>query len=239
MADGGFPLIGIDPASPLAETLREIAFAQDIGGTGVAERAMVIVANATSDGSAYPSPGASSVSISDVIVDAADLEARYGKRSEVRWAHWAIRAVNQNIPIRVAPSVEGSGAAAATKDFVFAVTSTGATTCVVEWGGESIEVSVATGDLPATIAAAVNARINQQVYWPFTSGVSTATVTLTAANLGPRGDLVIERVRMFFRNSIATTVTPGSITSGTTADDVTPALTALATESIYYHVCSA
>lgn len=67
------------------------------------------------------------------------------------------------------------------------------------------------------------------------AGVASEVV-FTASNLGPRGDYIINRLRIYFTVAIATTVTKGSLAMGTGDDDVTLATDAISARSdLYYH----
>jgi phage tail sheath gpL-like len=133
----------------------------------------------------------------------------------------------------------GGGATASEVDFVFATTATGATTLVIEWGSDFVEVSVATGDTAAVQAANAEAAIDGKIDWPISASVVTATLTATVESpLGPRGDYTLDMLRMYYRKSVASTVTKGAVTSGTTDDDQSTALALLKTRNIYYQVNS-
>lgn len=80
----------------------------------------------------------------------------------------------------------GAGVAA-TKTVTLTGTATAAGTLSVYVGLTPIQVAVAVGDVAATVATALNAAINLAIDLPFTSGVASAVVTLTARNKGTAG----------------------------------------------------
>lgn len=231
MPSTGFPLTGISATSPLPGIKREIKFAQGNTSTSGKRRDVVLVGNKTSAGSETVD------TLGTAILSSQDCEDRFGKRSEVYWMYSKYVAVDPNATI-YGVAVTESGGTAATRTYTFANAATDTTTVKIEWGGESTEFTVTSGDSANTQAAAASAAINKQAYWPFTAGVAGAVVTIAASNIGPRGDLVVGRVRMTHAKSVATTITAAALTSGTTADDFTGALAALESTEIYYHVAS-
>lgn len=223
-------LTGIPADSPLARVSREFRYAQGEFGTSSPGRAIVLVGNKTSAGSETLD------TLGEPIQDTADCYARFGRRSEVAWMYRALRRVAPTATVSAVAVTEGSGAAAATVDFTFATAASGVSTIRIDWGGERLEVGVASGDAAATQATAVNAKINANPDLPFTASVSSAVLTVSAANLGPRHTQVLNSLRISYAVTVATTVSKGSVTAGTTADDFTAALAALANTTIYYHV---
>src|SRR5262249_16429614 len=71
---------------------------------------------------------------------------------------------------------------------------------------------------------------------PFTVVNATGALTFTAANLGPRGGLVLATIRLYYQKNVASTVTAGSITAGTGADDFTNAYAQAATGTYFYQI---
>lgn len=229
----GFALTGVDPNDPRPGTAIELRLAQGQGSGAVGQRKIVFLAQKTSDGSETEN------SLDTLIADEEDAIARFGSKSEMLTMYRKYCRIDPTAEIYgIAIPAHGSGTAS-TQDFVFANAATGATTLVIEWADESIEVPVASGDAAATIAAAAEAAIDDQYEWPISAGVSSATVTVTVVSpIGPRGDHTLNGLRMYFRKNVATTVTPGSISSGTNDDDHTNALAVLATRNLYYQVSS-
>jgi phage tail sheath gpL-like len=236
MPSTGFPLTGISPQDPTPGIRRELLFAQGNTSTAGKRRDVVLVGNKTSSGSETTN------TLGTAVLSSQDMEDRFGLRSELRWMYNKYVSVDPLATIYAIAVPEGGGAAAATKTVTFTTTATSSGTIVVEWGGESIQVSVASGDTAIVQAAALTAKINQQPYWPFTAAQGAPTndhiVTLTAANLGPRSDYSIARVRCRALKSYGTTIAVSSVASGTTADDFTTALSALTAAEIYYHVAA-
>ncbi len=221
--------------SPIPRVAREFAFAQgsSVGaGTG---REVVLVGNKTSDGTETVT------TLGTAILSQADCDARFGARSEIRWMYAAFVSVDQGATIKAIAVVESAGTAASVT-FTFVTAASALTTMFIDWGGFRLQVTVNSGDTAVTQCAAAVARINAEVNLPFSaaqgSGGNTHIMTLTASNIGPRGDFLMTAVRVSYFSNVTTTCTKASITSGTTADTFTLALAQLARTEIYYHVAA-
>lgn len=215
-------LTGVDPLDPTPSDRREILFAQGTSSGSSNQLLVLLYGNKTSAGSETVE------TISNIpIADKQDARDRFGARSEL--FHMYSQYVRVDPGAQVFAIAVTEAGTAASKPFVFANTATSAGTCFIDWGGQTVSFPVNSGDTAATQATNAVTAINNayEGTWPFTAGVSTATVTCTAANAGPRGDLVIGRIRMRFDKAtsvITTTITPGSLTAGATLDDFTTAL---------------
>lgn len=229
----GFPLTGVDPLDPRPGEVIEIRLAQGQGSGAVGARKVVFLAQATSDGTETDN------TLGTLIADEADAIERFGTKSEMLTMYRKWNRIYENAELYGIAIPENGSGTASTRDFVFATTATGVTTLVIEWAGETTEVPIAVGDTAATIAANVEVAGDNMFEWPISFSVSSATVTATVVSpIGPRGDYTLNGLRMYFRKNVATTVTPGSITSGTNDDDHTTALGVLAANNIYYQVSS-
>lgn len=104
-----------------------------------------------------------------------------------RW----LAANNGNSPLDVIPVKENGAGTAATAVILLAGTATAAGTLVVSAVDEfqcTVTVQIAIGDTAAVVATALNTALGAIVDAPFTSGVATATVTLTADEKGTVGN---------------------------------------------------
>lgn len=216
-------LTGVNPLSPTPSNRREILFAQGVSSGSSNQLRVLLYANKTSAGSET----VETISTSP-IADLQDARDRFGARSEMYHMYRVFVRVDPGAQV-FGIAVTDAGGTAASKPFVFANTSGSAGTCFIDWGGQTVSFAVNSGDTAATIAGNAVTAINNayEGTWPFTAARSTATVTCTAANTGPRGDYVIGRIRMRFDKAtsvITTTITPGSLTNGATPDDFTTAL---------------
>ena len=115
---------------------------------------------------------------------------QFGARSELARMCRAWFKIAPRGRLWACPVAENSSGVAATAKLLFVTTATAGGVVRVTVGDRSLpEVVFNTGDTALAIATAVNSMIaayDEEL--PVTSGVSTATVTLTAANVGPRGN---------------------------------------------------
>lgn len=88
----------------------------------------------------------------------------------------------------VLPVDDAGGGTQGTKTITLSGTATASGTLSVYIGGDLVSVGVASGDAAAAVATALNAAVNANLDLPVTSGVATATVTLTARNRGTCGN---------------------------------------------------
>lgn len=244
MPSTGYALTGIPSTSPLPGTKRELRFAQGTKSNAGQKRSVVLVGNKTGGTASLDGMGdaLNTVISPSQIPTSDDFEARFGKRSELNWMYRKYTEVDPNADIYVVAVPENGSAAAATRTYTFVNAATDTTTGIIEWGGERLEYTVNSGDTAITQAASALAKITADPYLPFSAAVggsgSEHILTITASNGGPRGDLVVGRVRIRNAKNVATTITAGSVTAGTGADDFTTALSALAQFEIYYHVAA-
>lgn len=223
--------------SPIPRIAREFSFGQgDSTGAGNV-RPVVLVGNKTSAGTE------SAATLGQPIQSLEDAETRCGARSELRWMYYAYRLIDPTGPVSVCVVAEGGGATAATRTYTFATAANDATNLFIDWGGFRFTVPIASGDTAVVQAAAVAAKTTADPSLPFSAAIggvgSEHIVTLTAAQLGPRGDFILGRVRMTYQKSVATTITVGAVSSGTGADDVTNVVAELTGSTFFYHVLAA
>ncbi len=223
--------------SPIPRRAREFKFGQGQSTGASNDRPVVLVGNKTSAGSETVA------TLGTIIESLDDCENRFGKRSEIRWMYYAYRLIDPTGPVYACAVAEAGGAAAATRTYTFATAANDATNLFIDWGGFRFTVPIASGDTAITQAAAVAAKITADPTLPFSAAVGGVgnehIVTLTAAQLGPRGDFILGRVRMTYQKSVATVITPGAVSSGTGADDVTNVITELTGSTFFYHVLAA
>lgn len=232
MADGPFPLTGVDPSDPRPGTLVEIRYEQGQGSGAASARSVVFLAQKDTDGTETVD------TIGDIIADDADCIARFGAKSEIRTMYRAFVAINPSADVYAIAVSAGAGTAS-TRTLTFVNAATASTTFVFEWAGNPIEIPIASGDAIGTIATNVAAAINDQIDWPISASAALGVVTLTVVSpLGPRGDFTLAGVRVFFRKNVTTTATLAATVSGATDDDQTTALSLLSTRDIYYQINS-
>ena len=230
----------------------EIAIAVRLGVGAIPARndyTAVLLGNKTSAGSA------TAATISEVF-GPEDANAQAGARSEI--AHMA-RAWFRVAPrgrVKICPVAEGDTPVAATAVLLFATTAAANGVVRVRINGRSLpEVGITSGDTAGTIASAVEAMIDLYTDLPCTANVSTATVTFTAAQAGPRGNdlrIVVEIVPAG-STAVATTIAlnggsaaakvdgyfgAGTGTPGSVADDYTAALAAVNLDEVDFVVAA-
>ncbi len=232
-----FNLTGLPSDSPVPRAAREFHWAQGASTGGGTSRPVVLVGYKTSAGT----EATDTVDMARPIRDDADCQARAGKRSTAYWMYKMFVAVDPSATVYLCCPAEQSGAAA---NVVFTVATTADVDSIVlvKWATETLAVPVAAGDLPATIAANLVAKVAADPYVPFVAtqgtGGNTGKVTFTPANLGPIGDEICTALRLSFSSAIATTISKGAVTVSTQTDDWTAAIAALAKVEIYYHAVS-
>jgi phage tail sheath gpL-like len=232
MAFDGFPLTGLDPNDPIPAQSIEIRTAQGAGSGAVGQRKVVFLAQKTSAGSEPVNE------INSFIADEGDAVERFGSKSELLSQYRKYALIDPTAEC-YGIAIDAGAGTPSTVTFTFATAATAATTLVVEWAGESVEVPVASGDSVTTIATNAAATINDQFEWPWSAGNAAGVLTATVVSpLGPRGDYTLDGIRMYFRKNVTTTVTKGTNTTGATDDDHTTALGLLATRNIYYQISS-
>lgn len=185
-----------------------------------------------------------------------DANVQCGARSELAHMSRAWFGIAPRGRASVCAVAENGSAVAATATLAFATTATAAGVVRLRIGGRRLpEVVIASGDTASAVASAVNAMIGLYTDLPCTAGVSTATVTLTAAQGGPRGNdirVVCEIVpagtsavgmTVALNGGSAATKVDGrfgtdSATAGSGADDFTAALSAVYAGHYDFLICA-
>lgn len=228
----GFPLTGVDPLDPIPGIIRDLLFAQNPSGGGGSSRDVVFLGNRTSVGTETVN------TLNTEIIDSSDMEARVGRRSELNWMYRVFRQVDKTARAYFIAIPEAGTASTFTLTVATAATDT--TTAVIEWGGETMEMTISSGDSVATITDALAAKFNANLYWPMTaSSNGVDTVTVTTANTGVRSVYVATPVRVTLRKAIGTTITKSAVAAGATEDDFTTAYSVLNTAGTFFYQISA
>ncbi len=230
-------LTGIDPFSPSPRIAREFRFAQGPSTGSGNGRPILLVGNKLSGGSEAVE------TIGEPIANEADCYLRTGQRSEIAWMYRAAIQADPTATYYFCAVAENGSATASDVTFTFATTATAATNIIIESMGETLTVGVSTGDTAIVQAAAVALKITQNPDLPFSAAQQAPAndhkVKLTCVGLGPRGDYIMNRVRIRYSTSAGTTVAKGAVTAGTGADDVTLACSsAIAMKEFFYHAIS-
>lgn len=223
--------------SPIPRIAREFKFGQGESTGAGNDRPVVLVGNKTSAGSETVEV------LGQPIQSLDDCEARFGARSEIRWMYYAFRLIDPTAPVSAIAVAENGSGTATTRVYTFATTANDATNMIIEWGGFTYLVPVASGDTAIVQCGNAVAKINADPNLPFTAAQGAPAndhkMTLTAADLGPRGDFILNRVRVRYQKSVATTCSAAAVTSGTGGDDVSNVITELSGSTFFYHVLAA
>lgn len=154
--------------------------------------------------------------------------------------------------------VAESGGAKASAVYTFATTATAAYTVRFRLNGRQIDVAVSVGDTATVIATNCAAAVLALPQLPVTAQFSAGVLTLTAKHPGPRGNDLVTSAAFVDSSGRETNITtsstasPGATTctlsgvttvegtyflsGGTTADDATNALAALASKTYHRYV---
>lgn len=227
-------LTGVSPNDPRPSARRELIFASGVSSGSSKGRKILLYGNKTSAGS-------ETVNVIGLpIQDDTNAIERLGRRSEAYAMYRTCVAAAPGAEVSVVCPTESAGTATAV-DFVFATTATGTTSVEISFQGSKAYASVNEGDTATTIGAAVAAAINaaDEGTWQCTAANVSGTVTITASQKGPRGDLLLGStanvgMRMRLLKSVATTVTKGNFVAGTTEDDFTSAYSEASNGEYYY-----
>lgn len=236
------PITGLAANDPLPGNYVEIAFAQGPASLGTAQYAILLLGNKTSAGDATVNsviygPGANSAL---PLASVQDAISRFGQGSELHRMYKRLTAVNQVTPIYAVAVTESAGAAA-TLAITFA-TSAAANGTVRLWvGDEFVDTAITSGDTVTTIAGNVKASVNSKLDWAVTADNSAGVLTLTAKNLGSRGNWLRGNA-VILGSGVLTTSSVTAVTfftGGTTADTNATALATVLPYRYYYIVSAA
>ena len=117
----------------------------------------------------------------------AEINALFGPTSMGAFLARQFRRVNAYTPLDAVVLADNGSGTAATGSLAFTGTATAAgriRTVVASAQEAEVFVDVAIGDTAAVVAGAIKAALDLITVKPFTSGLSTATLTFTAANKG-------------------------------------------------------
>jgi len=160
------------------------------------------------------------------VFDEDEVRGLAGAGSELWWMFLFARLANPGATLRIIAVTE-SGGTAASGTLAFSGTATSAGTVGLTVMGEEIQIPFASGDPATTVAATVNTYIGYQGDWPVTGGVATSTVTMTAKNIGPRGNYIRFRVRIIEGTGITVVPSASYLAAGATSDDPQTAIDAM------------
>jgi phage tail sheath gpL-like len=234
-------LVGLSPSDPVPGEYAEVNFAQGEASSGAGVYAALLVGGKLSTGSATADTVIYGPDTPVPLTGEADAIALFGAGSELHRKVRRFLAINTTTPLYAIAVSEGGSAAAATGTITIATTATGAATLRIYVGDEFVDVGIASGDTPTTIATNAVKAINGKTWWAVTATNSSGVITLTTRQKGLRANFV--RYWAQIRPSaIGTTVSPTASTTtsgGTVSDDSTTALGTILPKRFYYIVSAA
>ncbi len=243
MSGPALALVGLTASEPLPGIFTQIDFAQGPQvGSGLT-RAILVLANRTTSGSATP----------DTVIYGPDTPVQLqtesqmiqlgGPGSEAHRLYRRIAAVGGSLgpPVYWLFVAESAGAAA-TGTITIATPATGPATHRLFVGDEYVDTGIFTGDTVTAIAAAIVANVNSKTHWPVTAANAAGVVTLTSKQKGLRGNWIRFQAQIISPAGIGTTTTATTdafLTGGTTADSNATALATIVGRWFYQIVSAA
>ncbi len=242
------PLTGLAANDPVPGNYLEINFAQGAASLGTATYPILLLGNKTTAGSATTNtvvygPNASSALPFSTMQDAITL---FGQGSELHRMFRRVTKINTVTPIYAVAVAESVGVAA-TQVITFTTQAAANGAARYYMGDEFVDCGIVSGDSVTTIATAMKLAINSKLDWPVTANNSSGVLTVTAKNLGLRGNqlrgsCVISGVGVATTSSVTAQTIFGTTsggTDGTTADTNTTALATILPLRFYYIVSAA
>jgi phage tail sheath gpL-like len=235
--------VGLTSGEVLPGIYIEVNFAQGPAiGSGLT-RAILVLANRTTDGTATVDTEIYGPDTPVQLQTEAQMILLGGPGSEAHrmFRRMAAITLGQGGPPVYWLFVTESAGAKATGTVTIATNATGVATHRLYVGDEFVDTPIDTGDTPTQIAVKIVAKVNAQTHWAVVATNSAGVVTLTAKQKGLRGNWIRYQAQIITPVSIATTTTATTdafFTGGTTADSNTTALATIAARW-YYHIVSA
>jgi phage tail sheath gpL-like len=240
-------LIGLSANFPNPGVFAQINFAQGPSGPAPAPRNILVMGNKTTAGSATNDTVVYGPDTAVTCQTEQDVINLFGSGSQSHRAFLRISAVQGTTgagPAIYYIAVAPSAGAAATGTIIFTTAAASNANLRVWVVDRFVDTFVAAGSTAIQIATAVVASINSQSRWPVTAGNSSgssATVTITAKNLGPEGNWIVCSSAWTSGGSTVSTTITGTIglanialSGGTTADNNSNALATIDTTRYYY-----
>lgn len=236
--------VGLTATEPLPGLFMEVNFAQGPSNGSGLTRAILVLANKTTAGTGT----------ADTVIYGPDTDTQLqtetqmitlgGAGSEAHRMYRRMASVTggTNGPPIYWLFVAESAGANATATITIVGTATGNATHRTWVGDESVDTSIASGDVIATIATNIATAINGKSHWPVTAAAALGVVTLTAKQKGLRGNWLRMQSAIIAPTSPTTTTSPTAdtfFTGGTTADSNTTALATILPRWFYQIVSAA
>jgi phage tail sheath gpL-like len=215
-----FNLIPIDLRTP--GTYIEVDNSQAVRGLSILPPRVLIIGQKLAAGTA---PANTMRLLSDV----AQVDALYGRGSQLAAMCRAFRAANAVSELWVMAVVDLPAGVAATGTVVFTGTATAVGTQALYIAGRRIRTAVTNGMTAAQVATAVAAAVNADLDAPVTASAATATVTLTARHKGLTGNDIDVRTSYYSDDvqPAGITATANAMAAGAGNPDIAPLLAAV------------
>lgn len=240
---GAIVPVGLTSSEPTPGIFMEVNFAQGPSAGSGLTRAILVIANKLSTGSANVDTDIYGPDTDNQLQTESQMIALAAAGSEAHRLYRRMANVSGGTngpPIYWLFAAESAGAQA-TGTLTITGTPTTTSTYRVWVGDEFVDVGVALTDTPTTIATAMVAAINAKSHWPVTAANAAGVITLTAKQKGLRGNWIRFQALFIAPNPSGMTTTGTTdafLSGGTTADSNTNAL-ALILPRWYYHIVSA
>jgi phage tail sheath gpL-like len=231
-------IAGLSANDPVPGIYLELNFAAGSASAGAGERAALLIGNKLSSGSATAD---SIVYGPDTQIQPAteeDAIALFGEGSELHEGWRSFTSVNPFAKVYAVACAEADGYAAEA-DITLATNANGTASFELRIGRELLEVTVLSGDTPASVATSMAAQVNSRGYLPVSASVVGAVLTLTAKQKGVRGNLI--RIYSRFTKSVAMTTSLTSwstLADGVGNDSLTNVLATILPTRFYYIVAA-
>ncbi len=234
--------VGLTSNEPTPGIFMEVNFAQGQSvGSGLT-RAILVLANKLSAGSATVETVIYGPDTPVQLQTEPQMIALAGAGSEAHRMFRRMAAVTgENGPPIYWLFVTESVGAQATGTITIATTATGNGTLRIWVGDEFVDTGIFTGDTATVIATAAVANILAKTHWAVTASNASGVITITAKQAGLRGNFLRYQSAVIAPSPIGTTTSVTNdtfMTGGTTADSNATALATILPRW-YYHIVSA
>jgi len=234
-------LTGLAANDPVPGVYTEINFAQGPSTGFGGQRAILVLANKSTAGSATVNTTVYGPDTAVPLQTENDMITLGGPGSEAHRMYRRIAAINTVTPVYWVFVTESAGAAA-TLTVTLTTNAPAAGNLRIWVGDDFVDTAIASADTVTTIAANAVININAKTNWAVTATSSVGVITITAKNKGLRGNWLTGMAMVTMNNASPTTVTPTAdtfFTGGTTADSNATALTTILPKRYYYIISAA
>jgi phage tail sheath gpL-like len=215
------------PGFPASQKTPGIYLAVILGGpgtsAGAAPKKIILLGNMIGSNLTGASPsftvtaGTAAANVPVQLASSDDAKTKFGAGSELHLMSKRVFAIYPQANLWAVPTSAGTGQA--TGVITWTGTPTAAYTARVVINGQSCDTAVAASDSVTTIATNVATTINQQTDWPVTAQFSAGVLTISAKQVGLRGNQITFRL-FLIQGTTSLKATAGALAqtmSGSTA----------------------